>query len=178
MTPRAGRCGIVPIDAQVAVDPGSHPAADGDDFVVVPVALLDELFAALGFQEGAAVLFVELAPPAGADVGLVALHLAACDRLAADLDAAVPFVVDELHVERQAEVADRQLADQELVLRRGPPVLPTISPFSTVHSLASPTQPVRSLPLKKRADVVGGGEHRRLPAGAAGRRRASGLRAA
>ena len=77
----AGGFGVVAIDAEVAVDPGAHAAADGDDFVVVPVAFFDELLAAFGFEEGAAVLFVELAPPAGADVALVAAHQAVFDRL-------------------------------------------------------------------------------------------------
>ena len=87
------RFGIVAIDAEVAVDPGADAAADGDDFVVVPVAFFHELLAAFGFEEGAAVFFVELAPPAGADVALVAAHQAVFDGGAADLDAAVAFVV-------------------------------------------------------------------------------------
>src|SRR5439155_26025689 len=106
--PAAGGLGIIAIDAQVAVEPRSHAAANGDDLVAVPVAFLDELLSSFGFKECSAVLFVELAPPAGTNVALIAAHEAVLDRLAANLNAAMAFVVDELDVELQSEVAHRQ----------------------------------------------------------------------
>src|SRR5437588_285292 len=61
-------------------------AAGGDDLVAVPVALSDKLLAPLRLQQPAAVLFIELAPPAGADIALISSHQAILDRLAANLD--------------------------------------------------------------------------------------------
>src|SRR5439155_16194785 len=89
--------GVDAIDAQVAVEPRADAAADGNDLVTVPVAFFDELLAALGFEQRAAMFFIELAPPAGADVALVAAHQAGFDWLAAYLNAAIAFVVDQLH---------------------------------------------------------------------------------
>ena len=54
-------------------------------------------FARLVPQQAATVFLVELAPPAGANVGLVALHLAIGQGLASELDAAIARVVDQLH---------------------------------------------------------------------------------
>jgi hypothetical protein len=61
------------------------------------------------------VLLVELAPPAGADIGLVALDLALGQRLAAKLDSAVAGVVYELHLASEVEVGGGHVAREKLV---------------------------------------------------------------
>src|SRR6266567_7454584 len=68
--PAPGAVGVVEIDAGFSVDEGLHVAADGDDFVFVPVVGADMPFARLFPEQLAAVLFVELAPPADSHVGL------------------------------------------------------------------------------------------------------------
>src|SRR5262249_58321869 len=68
-------------------------------------------------EQFGAVSFVELPPPADADVGLVAFHLAAGERLAAELNAAVPRVGDELHFQRQFEVPQQKMIDEKLIPR-------------------------------------------------------------
>ena len=109
--------GVGVVDAGLAVEPGSDAVADGFDFVFVPVALFEVLFAGLFPQQAAAVFFVELAPPAGADIGLVAAHFGeAFERFGAELDAAVAGVVDEFHFEGELEIFCGQVAQQEGVV--------------------------------------------------------------
>src|SRR5687767_11128494 len=81
--------GIVEIDAELAVEICPQTASHGDDLVAVPLPRFDVGFARGVPQQPAAVLFVELAPPAGADVGLIAAALSLRERFAAELDAAV-----------------------------------------------------------------------------------------
>src|SRR5262245_55920724 len=105
---------VVDVHAQLAVDVGADLAALGDDLVVVPFAALDVGVAGLVPEDAAPVLVVELAPPAGADVGLRAAHVAAGQRLAAELDAAVLLVGHQLHLQREAEIAGEEVAAEEL----------------------------------------------------------------
>src|SRR5262249_3338704 len=82
--------GIVNVHARLAVEERPDAAALGDDLVIVPVVDLDDLLAGLVVRQDAApALLVELAPPAGADVGLRPAHLAVGQGLAAELHAAV-----------------------------------------------------------------------------------------
>ncbi len=66
----AGEFVVVEVATEVAVDPNLHAPADGFDNVFVPLAGFDKLFAAFLREQTASALFVEFAPPAGADVGL------------------------------------------------------------------------------------------------------------
>ena len=160
----ASALGVVEIDTGLAVDPGLRPAADADDFVAVPVVVFDVGFVALVPQERAAVFFVEFPPPASADVGLVAFDFAIGHGRAADLDAAVPFVLHELDVKLQAEIADRQLIDQPRVVGQ---------PLGLTYNLSVLDRPELLVPppasevfsAVERGDVVGRGEHRGLAAG-------------
>src|SRR5262249_48654226 len=103
--PAARNGGVVQVHAGLAVDKSPYPAADRHHLVVVPVVPFDERLARLVPQHAAAVLLVELAPPAGPDVGLRPLDLAAGEGFAAELDAAVARVGDELDLHPQPEVA-------------------------------------------------------------------------
>src|SRR5262245_20687073 len=104
------------IDALLSVDRRADGRALGYDLVRIPFPFLHELVARLIPQEAAAVLLVQLAPPADADVGLRALHVAAGQRFAAELDAAVAAVGDQLDHERQSKIAGEHVAAKELVL--------------------------------------------------------------
>src|SRR5262245_54687429 len=81
--------GIIQVHAQLAVDPGANLRADGEDFVLVPFVNLDERLARFAPNQSSTALFVELAPPARADVGLRALHFAVEQEFTAELNAAV-----------------------------------------------------------------------------------------
>src|SRR5688572_14986889 len=102
------------VDALLAIDPGLDAVALDLDLVAVPVVLLDVLLAGAVREDAAAVLLVELAPPARADVGLVAGDIAVRDRSRSKLDAGVARVALELDLEGQAEIAKLELADEEL----------------------------------------------------------------
>src|SRR5579872_2631721 len=82
-TTAAGR--IIEVDAQLAVDRRSHAAADGHDFIFVPIFGTNMLFSRVLPQKFAAMLFVELSPPAGPHVGLITLDEAPGERLASKL---------------------------------------------------------------------------------------------
>src|SRR5690606_12354207 len=101
---------VVAVDARLPVDPRLHARAVRDDAVAVPVALLHVLPAAVRFEQAAAVLLVEPAPPARTDVGLQAAHVAARQHVAAELHAAVARVADEPDLELELEVAQQQVA--------------------------------------------------------------------
>src|SRR5689334_18395043 len=92
---------VLEVRAEAAVDRRPDLGADRDDLVDVPVFLLDELPAVEllplpGEEQAARRLLIQLPPPAGTRVGLAAFGLAALDRNAADLDAAVPAVGNQL----------------------------------------------------------------------------------
>ena len=130
--PRRGSLRVVEIDAQLAVDPRADLAALGDDLVVVPVVRLDVLLAGLVPQQAAAVLLVELAPPAGADVGLrspsprrrAAARCGTGCRCSPCSASASPCSVS-----RKSPASMWLLAGTRCCLRPG--LVPTISPFST-----------------------------------------------
>ncbi len=83
--------------------------------VLVPVALLDVLFSGLGPQQSAAFFLVQLAPPVGADIRLVAFH-SMFHRHAAELNTAVACVFYQHDFKAQFKVRRSHLANQELVL--------------------------------------------------------------
>src|SRR5262249_36578925 len=136
--PAAGAGVVVEGDARAAVDRRPDRGPDPDDLVGVPVAGLDVSFAPLRPEPGAPVLFVELGPPAGSDVGLVALHLAVREHGAPELDTAVAAVVDELHLERQPEVLSGEVAPKKLV---------PLQPRRLADDLAVLDRPERGVPL-------------------------------
>src|SRR6185503_10122373 len=103
---------IVELDARLVVEPRAHLRARALDHVAVPAVERDLRGAAVD-EQPAPVLLVELAPPAGADVGLVALDLAVLERLRPELDAAVPLVAGQAHLDAQAEVAELEVAREE-----------------------------------------------------------------
>src|SRR6185295_3058103 len=113
--------GVVDVGGHVTIERDAHARAGADDLVGIPVALLHELGAATVDEDAASVLLVELAPPAGADVGLATFDFSrvrsAGERLGPELHAAVADVVDQDDVEREAEVAELEVAHEEGVLR-------------------------------------------------------------
>src|SRR6185437_13479401 len=104
---------VLVIADQIAVDPNLHVRTLRFHNVLVPFAGLDELLASFLHEQAAAALFVELAPPAGADVGLWAAHLAVRQRLTPKLHAAVGRVRRQLYLQRQFEIRDGQVRFQE-----------------------------------------------------------------
>src|SRR5205814_9395380 len=67
---------IIDVDADVAVDGGADPGADGEDLVRVPLAGLDVLLAGFLGQQPAAAFLVEFSPPPDADLRLVPFRFA------------------------------------------------------------------------------------------------------
>ena len=100
----------------MAIEKGLDPAADRDDLVVVPVLHVDERLTRFGREHLAAMLLVQLAPPAQANVGLVATYIAIGQNLTAELDSAVLLVGHQLHLHRQAKIIGNQLTLEELIL--------------------------------------------------------------
>src|SRR5690606_1004654 len=100
---------------QLAVDVGADMAAVGDDFVIVPFAFLDVRFARFLPQQRSAVLFVQLAPPALANVGLIAADFALGQAFAAELNAAVFLIRRQFYFQGQAEVVRHHVTAQEFV---------------------------------------------------------------
>src|SRR5947207_11904328 len=90
-------------------------AADSDDFVRIPILLLDKFFTRLIPQRAAPLLLVELAPPAGSDVRLITTHLAVGQRFAAELNAAVFLVRRQFDFACEAKIAEKHLAFQEFI---------------------------------------------------------------
>src|SRR5690554_4348871 len=64
---------VAQVDRDGTVDLGLHMLPPSDDLVRVPVARFDQVLARLVPQQSAAVLFVQLAPPARTNIGLVSL---------------------------------------------------------------------------------------------------------
>ena len=67
-------------------------------------------------KQRSAVFFVKLAPPARADIGLIALHFAFGRYFAAELNAAVFLVWCQFDFELQMEIPDKILAFEEFIL--------------------------------------------------------------
>ncbi|TWT85160.1 hypothetical protein CA13_66420 [Planctomycetes bacterium CA13] len=88
-------CLIVSVNTGLAIDECANVMALGDEFVLVPFAKLDVLFARLVPQQRAAVFFLQLAPPTFANIGLVAADFAVV-YLAAKLDTTVSLIANEL----------------------------------------------------------------------------------
>src|SRR6266404_6179986 len=107
---------IVQVHAKLSVYGRADFAADRQNLIDVPVVSFDAGFAGFVGQERATVFLIELAPPTGADVGLRALHFKIAEAFAAELDAAVFLVRDELHFQDEPKIVQRQLAFQELVV--------------------------------------------------------------
>jgi len=161
----AGELLVGVVGAEVPVDPDPHPGADRLDHVVVPLAGLDELLAAVFGEQAAAALLVQLAPPAGPDVGLRAAHLAVGQWHAAELDAAVLRVRRQLHLQRQPEVLHRQLRHQEVV-----PLQPRGRLADNLAVLDRPERPVavpvrQILAVEEVLGVLSRGQHRHLGRG-------------
>src|SRR5262249_33017430 len=112
----AGAVGIVELDTRLAVDRSAKAASASLDLVHVPFTRLHLRLSRAVPKQPPAVLLVEFSPPAGANIGLVALDLAFVDRFAAELDAAVARIVQQHHFEPEPEIARDQLAAEELVV--------------------------------------------------------------
>ncbi len=142
------------VHTRLAVEPRANVAADRFDFVVVPVALLEKRLAGFIGQNSPAVLFVQLAPPAGADVGLVAAHFVeTIQRFGAELHAAVALVVDQLEIERQAGNFSPSGRSAKTCCAESRAAAHDFAVFDRPQFRLA-RQPVRSLPLKKLARIV------------------------
>src|SRR5262249_43568481 len=158
--PGAGR--IVDVHAQLAVEVRPDLAAYRDDLVTIPLVRLQVGLARLVPQQAPAVLLVQLAPPAGADVGLIAFHLAVRQGLTAELHAAVALAWCQLDLERQAEIAGDHLADQELVaLQAG--TLADDLPLLDLPQLRIADPAGQVLAVEERLEIVRRRQDRHLP---------------
>jgi len=111
----AGPAGIIEIDAGLIVQEGLNPAPLGDDAIAVPLSHPDMGIAGLLPEESPAMFLIELAPPAGANVGLIAPHLSAGQNLTAELDATVFGVGGQFDLELEGEVCEQQVIGEEFI---------------------------------------------------------------
>src|SRR5215472_6472596 len=100
----------------MAVQGCSDFAADGDDFVSVPVVGFYELIPRPVGKNRAAILFIELAPPTETGVGLRAFHFILAETFAVELDAAVRRVRNEFHFKDEPEIDELRFASEEFVV--------------------------------------------------------------
>src|SRR5687768_3046874 len=113
---RAG--GIIKVHANLSINPRADPAFDRDDLILVPFAVLDVRLAGLLPQQRTPVLLVKLPPPARSDVSLITSGFRFAEQLAAELNAAVAFVIHELDLDREPEVDSNHVTEEERVVRK------------------------------------------------------------